>query len=71
MIALSKADKNLIVLIGGVGALMTGLIAVVSYINMRDHREMTKANAKLDNDLKTLELQLKKSELNKSKKNGL
>jgi hypothetical protein len=64
---LSKNQKNLIVLIGGVGALLTGVIAVVSYINMRDHREMTKANAKLDNDLKTLELELKKNEMKKPK----
>jgi len=70
MITLSKADKNLIVLIGGVGALLTGIIAVVSYVNMRDHREMVKANAKLDNDLKTLELEFKKNEFKKSK-NGL
>jgi hypothetical protein len=34
---------------------------------MRDHREMTKANAKLDNDLKTLELELKKNEMKKPK----
>jgi len=70
MITLSKADKNLIVLIGGVGALLTGIIAVVSYVNMRDHREMVKANAKLDNDLKTLELEFKRNEFKKSK-NGL
>jgi len=67
MMELSKNQKNLIVLIGGVGALLTGVIAVVSYINMRDHREMTKANAKLDNDLKTLELELKKNEMKKPK----
>lgn len=70
MMTLSKADKNLIVLIGGVGALLTGIIAVVSYVNMRDHREMIKANAKLDNDLKTLELEFKKNEFKKSM-NGL
>lgn len=67
---LSKNEKNLIVLIGGIGALMTGIIAVVSYINMKDHREMVKANAKLDNDLKKLDLEFKKSEMRKSK-NGL
>lgn len=67
---LSKNEKNLIVLIGGIGALMTGIIAVVSYINMKDHREMVKANAKLDNDLKKLDLEFKKSEMRKPK-NGL
>jgi hypothetical protein len=67
---LSKNEKNLIVLIGGVGALLTGIIAVVSYINMKDHREMIKANAKLDNDLKTLDLEFKKAEMKKSM-NGL
>ncbi len=67
---LSKNEKNLIVLIGGIGALLTGIIAVVSYVNMRDHREMIKANAKLDNDLKTLELEFKKTEMKKPK-NGL
>jgi hypothetical protein len=70
MMDLSKNEKNLIVLIGGIGALLTGIIAVVSYVNMRDHREMIKANAKLDNDLKTLELEFKKTEMKKPK-NGL
>lgn len=70
MMDLSKNEKNLIVLIGGIGALMTGIIAVVSYINMKDHREMVKANAKLDNDLKKLDLEFKKSEMRKPK-NGL
>jgi hypothetical protein len=65
MITLSNSDKNLIVLIGGVGALLTGVIAVVSYLNMRDHRLMVKSNAKLDNDLKSLELEFKKAEYKK------
>lgn len=64
---LSKNQKNLIVLIGGLGALLTGVIAVVSYVNMKDHRQMVKANAKLDNDLKKLELEFKKSEMRKPK----
>jgi hypothetical protein len=67
---LSKNQKNLIVLIGGIGALLTGVIAVVSYVNMKDHRQMIKANAKLDNDLKKLELDFKRSEMRKPK-NGL
>jgi len=67
---LSKNQKNLIVLIGGIGALLTGVIAVVSYVNMKDHRQMIKANAKLDNDLKKLELDFKRSEM-RNPKNGL
>mgnify|MGYP000904572949 FL=1 len=70
MMDLSKNQKNLIVLIGGIGALLTGVIAVVSYVNMKDHRQMIKANAKLDNDLKKLELDFKRSEMRKPK-NGL
>lgn len=67
---LSKNQKNLIVLIGGIGAFLTAVIAVVSYVNMKDHRKMIKENAKLDNDLKKLELDFKRSEMRKPK-NGL
>jgi hypothetical protein len=70
MMDLSKNQKNLIVLIGGIGAFLTAVIAVVSYVNMKDHRKMIKENAKLDNDLKKLELDFKRSEMRKPK-NGL
>ena len=60
-----KLEKSTLYLLGGLGALLTGVIAVVSYVNMKDHREMIKENAKLENELKLLELELKKYQLKK------
>jgi hypothetical protein len=60
-----KLEKNTLFLLGGIGALLTGVIAVVSYVNMKDHRAMIKENARLENELKSLELELKKYQLRK------
>ncbi len=60
-----KLEKNTLFLLGGIGALLTGVIAVVSYVNMKDHREMVKENARLENQLKELELEIKKYQLRK------
>jgi uncharacterized membrane-anchored protein YhcB (DUF1043 family) len=60
-----QMEKSTLYLLGGIGALLTGVIALVSYINMRDHREMVKENARLENELKTLDLALKKYQIKK------
>lgn len=62
---IAKLEKNTLFLLGGIGALLTGVIAVVSYVNMKDHRQMIKENARLENELKSLELELKKYQLKK------
>lgn len=56
-------DRNTIYLLGGIGALLGGIVAVMSYINMREHREYMKRNAKLENEIKMIELAMKKSQI--------
>jgi hypothetical protein len=58
-------EKNKLLILAGIGTLFTGLIAVVTYVSMKDHREMIKDNARLDNELKQLELEMKKAEIKK------
>jgi Tfp pilus assembly protein PilN len=61
-----KVEKETLFLLGGVGAILTGLVAVLTYINTKEHRELQKNNAQLDAELKLLELELKKSQLKKT-----
>ena len=60
-----KVKKETLFLLGGIGAVLTGLVAVLTYINTKQHRELQKANAQLDQELKLFELELKKSQLKK------
>lgn len=59
-----KFDRNTILIMGGIGALLGGIVTVASYINMRDHRKFLKANAKLENELTRLDIELRKNQLN-------
>lgn len=59
-------NRGTIILLGGIGALLGGVVAVLSYVNMKEHREFLKANAKLENELKQMDILLKKDELKKS-----
>lgn len=59
-----KFDRNTVYLLGGIGALLGGLVAVLTYVNMKEHREMVKRNAELENQIKQVDLALKKSQLN-------
>jgi ABC-type arginine transport system ATPase subunit len=59
-----NVEKETLFLLGGIGAILTGLVAVLTYINTKEHRDLQKANAQLDKELKLFELELKKNELN-------
>jgi Tfp pilus assembly protein PilN len=61
-----KVEKETLFLLGGIGAILTGLVAVLTYINTKEHRELQKNNAQLDGELKLLELELKKTQLKKT-----
>lgn len=56
-------NKNTIIVLGGIGALLGGVVAVLSYINTREHREYQARNAKLENEIKMIELAMKKSQI--------
>lgn len=58
-------EKNRLIILAGIGTLFTGLIAVLTYVSMKDHRAMLKDNTRLDNELKQLELEMKKAEIKK------
>jgi hypothetical protein len=58
-----NVEKETLFLLGGIGAILTGLVAVLTYINTKEHRELQKSNAELDKELKLFELELKKNEL--------
>lgn len=54
-------EKDFLLLAGGIGALFTGLVAVMQYVNTKQHRELQKKNAILENQIKQLQLlELKK-----------
>lgn len=61
-----KVEKETLFLLGGLGAVLTGMVALFTYINTREHRKLQKANAELDQEIKMLELELKKTQLRKS-----
>jgi hypothetical protein len=63
---IKKANNNTFVVLGAIGALLTSLIAVLTYNSTKEHRELQKTNAKLDQELKLLELEQKKSQLKKN-----
>ena len=63
---MQKVEKETLFLLGGIGAILTGLVAVLTYINTKEHRELQKNNAQLDGELKLLELELKKTQLKKT-----
>lgn len=59
-----RFDRNTIYLLGGIGALLGGLVAVLTYVNTKDHREMIKKNAQLENEIKQIDLAMKRTKLN-------
>ena len=48
-------------ILGGVGAILTGYIAILTYLNSKETKRIEKQNALLDQELKTYELEIKKS----------
>jgi len=54
-------EKDFLLLAGGVGALLGGLVAILHYANTKQHRDLQKRNAELENQIKQLQLlELKK-----------
>jgi len=49
-------EKNFLLIAGGIGALLGGMVALLSYVNMKQHREFLKRNAILENEIKKLQL---------------
>jgi len=60
--SLLNVEKKSLIILGGIGAILTGLVAVLTYINTKEHRKLQKENARLDQELKLFELSLKKSQ---------
>lgn len=48
--------KELVTIITGVGVALGGIIALLNYINQRQHNEIKKENTKLENEIKRLQL---------------
>lgn len=61
-----KTHKDTVLLIGGISAIVTGFLAVLTYINTKEYRKLQKTNAQIDEELKLLELELKKTQLRKT-----
>lgn len=49
-------QKNFLIIAGSIGALLGGMVALLSYVNMKQHREFLKRNAILENEIKKLQL---------------
>lgn len=56
-------EKDFLLIAGGVGALLGGLVALMTYVNMKQHREFLKRNAQLENEIKKLQLQQLREEM--------
>jgi len=56
-------DPKILFLLGGIGAILTGTVAVLSYINSKELKKLQQSNAELDKELKLFDLELKKNEL--------
>jgi ABC-type arginine transport system ATPase subunit len=63
--AFQKLEKDTLFLLGGIGAILTGLIGVLTYVNTKEHRRLQKANAQLEMELNLLDLEIKKSQIQK------
>lgn len=61
-----SVEKETLFLLGGIGAVLTGVVALFTYLNTKEHRRLQKANAELDQEIKLLELELKKYQLKKT-----
>ena len=48
--------KELISIMTGIGIAMAGIVALLSYLNQKKHDEIKKENAKLENEIKKLQL---------------
>jgi hypothetical protein len=59
-------NRNTIIILSGVGALLGGIVALLTYINTKEHREFNTSNAKLENEIKQIDLELKKHQLNQA-----
>jgi Tfp pilus assembly protein PilN len=49
-------EKDFLLLAGGIGALLGGVVAILHYANTKQHRELQKRNAYLENQIKQLQL---------------
>lgn len=58
-----KFNRNTVLLLGGIGALLGGLVTFASYVNMKEHRKFLKANVILENELKRLDIELRMNQL--------
>ena len=48
--------KELISIVTGLGIATAGIVALLSYLNQKKHDEIKKENAKLENEIKKLQL---------------
>lgn len=48
--------KDILVVLASVGALVSGVIAVVSYFNAKEHRKLEAKNAELEFEINQLQL---------------
>lgn len=51
-----KDKKDILVVLASVGALVSGIIAVVSYFNAKEHRKLEAKNAELEYEINQLHL---------------
>jgi hypothetical protein len=49
-------EKDFLLLAGGIGALLGGVVAILHYANTKQHRDLQKRNAELENQIKQLQL---------------
>lgn len=53
---MEASRKDIIVIMGSTIAIISGLIAIFSYVNSRDHRKLEETNSKLEFEINQLQL---------------
>lgn len=62
-----RRNKDVLAIVLGTGAFLGGMISVINYYNTKALRKIQEDNAILDKEIKLLDVELKRQEVQKTK----